>query len=786
MAASAEKKEAVKKVTTPRAKKVSKTEQSESGRGSGISLVIVESPTKAKTITKYLGKKFRVMASVGHIRDLPKSKLGIDLDHDFEPEYDVIKGKMKVVAEIKKAAREADHIYLAPDPDREGEAIAWHIDELLKPREMSRVYMHEITEKGVRAAMADPKSIDLKKVDAQQARLVLDRIVGYKISPLLWKKVQFGLSAGRVQSVAVRVICEREKEVLAFIREEYWSLDAKLQAKLPPAFSARLLQQNGETVTIPNQESSDSILRQLEGLPFIVSSVTTKERRKNPAPPFTTSSLQQEAVRKLGFTSKRTMAIAQQLYEGIAVAGEGATGLITYMRTDSVRVSPDFQKETAEWIEGKWGRDYRPQTPPIYKSKKMAQEAHESIRPTDVARVPDQIENDLTPEQYLLYKLIWNRFMASQMAPAVLDVTRIDIAAGEFLFRATGSVVKFDGFTVIYLERKEEKQEEEEEGLDGEKRLPRVEVGERLICTAFDPKQHFTEPPPRYNEALLIHDLEERGIGRPSTYAALISTIQDRKYVEKRENKFYPTTLGNMVNDLLMAHFAEVVDIEFTAKMEEGLDRVEEGEQNWVETVRQFYTPFSQSLEKAIVNMPDIKRQEIPTDEVCEKCGKGMVIKFGRFGQFMACLGYPECKTTKEIGGAEKSGSGPVPGEVTDIPCEKCGKPMKIKVGRFGRFMACSGYPDCKGTKPISTGVSCPEENCGGALVEKKTKRGKNFFSCSHYPTCKFAIWDRPVARPCPVCHAPFLVEKNRAGQFTVCCQKKECGYKEGAPAVSG
>jgi DNA topoisomerase-1 len=779
----AEKEEEPKKVKKPRSARSTKKKSvdGEKGGGGEGALVIVESPTKARTITKYLGKGFRVMASVGHIRDLPKSRLGIDLDHDFTPEYIVIKGKTKIVSEIKKAAKAANRVYLAPDPDREGEAIAWHIAQELGSDNLSRVYMHEITEKGVREAMAAPMAIDIKKVDAQQARRVLDRIVGYKISPLLWQKVQRGLSAGRVQSVAVRIICEREKEVLAFVREEYWSIDAKVSAQQPPAFSARLLERGGEAIAIPDQATSDAILRDLAGLPFVISSVITKERRKNPAPPFTTSSLQQEAVRKLGFTSKRTMAIAQQLYEGVTVTGEGAVGLITYMRTDSVRVSPDFQRETADWIQETYGPDYRPQTPPVYRSKKLAQEAHEAIRPTGVMRVPDRIQSNLTHEQYLLYKLIWNRFLSSQMNPAILDVTRIDIAAGDFLFRSTGSVVKFDGFTVLYLEKKEGKAEEEEEGLDGEKRLPRVSVGEALTCSAFDPKQHFTEPPPRYNEALLIHDLEEQGIGRPSTYAAIISTIQDRKYVEKLENRFHPTDMGNMVNDLLMAHFSEVVDIEFTARMEEGLDRVEEGEQNWVETVRQFYAPFSQSLERAMEKMPNIKRQEIPTDEVCEKCTKPMVIKFGRFGQFMACTGYPECKNTKEIAKGEKSAGGDAatPVEITSEACEKCGKPMKIKVGRFGRFMACTGYPDCESTKPISTGVSCPEENCGGALVEKKTKRGKNFYSCSHYPTCKFAIWDRPVARPCPVCHAPFLIEKNRSGQFTVACQKKECGYKE-------
>ncbi|MEK7702349.1 MAG: type I DNA topoisomerase [Nitrospirota bacterium] len=798
----ATKKQAANPEEAPPEKKKAPARKKSTGTSAsgGGGLLIVESPTKARTISKYLGKKFRVLASVGHIKDLPKSRLGINIEQGFEPEYIVIKGKTSVLKEIKKAAKEASNIYLASDPDREGEAIAWHIAEELKPLPVQRVLLHEITAKGIQEAMAVPGVIDIQKVNAQQARRVLDRLVGYKISPLLWQKVRRGLSAGRVQSVAVRVICEREKEVLAFIPVEYWTIDAKLQGTNPPAFLAQLIEQNGKKISINNQSESEAAVNAIGTLPFVVSAISTKERRKNPVPPFTTSSLQQEAVRKLHFSSKRAMMIAQQLYEGVAITGEGAVGLITYMRTDSVRISPDFQRETLEWIEGRYGREYRPASPPIYKSKKGAQEAHEAIRPTAVMREPDQISADLTREQYLLYKLIWNRFVSSQMNPAILDVTRVDIAVGEFTFRVTGSVVKFKGFTIVYLEGREEKEDEEDAGLEGEKRLPQLSVGEVLTRLELNQKQHFTEPPPRYNEALLIHDLEDRGIGRPSTYAAIISTIQDRKYVEKKENRFYPTQLGDLVNNLLVEHFSEVVDIEFTAQMEESLDQIErggtataesgtdvvaavEGNLDWVEVVRKFYDPFSKSIALAEEKMPDLKKQETPTDLVCEKCDKPMVMKWGRFGQFFACSGYPECKNTKQ---PDKNDATKVEVvlETTNESCEKCGKPMAIKRGRFGTFLACTGYPECKSTKAISTGVACPEDNCSGALVEKKTKRGKNFYSCNRYPDCKFALWDRPVARPCPSCKAPFLVEKFKAGETSVLCRNTDCGYKEAAGAA--
>ena len=771
--------------------KAAKTAKKASKVKKGKSLVIVESPSKAKTILKYLGKNFNVMASVGHVKDLPKSRFGIDIEHGFEPEYVVIDKKKKVLSELKKAAKEADKIYLAPDPDREGEAIAWHIAGELKSRngDVYRVLFNEITQKAIQKAMESPGIIDQKKVDAQQARRVLDRIVGYKISPLLWEKVRRGLSAGRVQSVAVRIICEREREVLAFIPKEYWTVDANLLGAIPPPFVARLIQQKGETIELANEAEAQAIVKALRPLPFMVSKVEKKERKKNPTPPFTTSRLQQEAARKLRFTPKKTMMLAQQLYEGVETQTEGAVGLITYMRTDSVRVSPDFQGETREWIGGKYGREYLPDALPVYKSKKGAQEAHEAIRPTSLQRDPEQIKNDLTKDQYLLYKLIWNRFVASQMAPAILDVTRVDIAAGEFLLRATGSVVKFPGFTVVYMEGREEgikrKDGEEEESaeqspVDGEALLPELSAGQRLTLQALDPKQHFTQPPPRYNEALLIHDLEEKGIGRPSTYATIISTIQDREYVSKREARFYPTELGNVVNDLLVQHFPEVVNVEFTAKMENELDEIEEGEKEWVETIRGFYEPFSKNFDKAQVEMRDVKREETPTDLTCEKCAKPMVIKWGRFGRFLACSGYPECRNTKEFVETANGIEIVEKETATDEICEKCSKPMVIKNGRFGRFMACSGYPECENTKAISTGVTCPETGCGGSLVEKRTRRAKVFYACANYPKCKFALWDRPISRPCPECDAPFLVEKrDRSGGVKVLCRNESCGYEE-------
>ncbi|HEX9112997.1 MAG TPA: type I DNA topoisomerase, partial [Nitrospirota bacterium] len=665
------------------------------------SLVIVESPAKAKTISKYLGRNYTVKASVGHIMDLPKSKLGVDIENDFEPKYIMIKGKAPVVKELKSAAKKADRILIATDPDREGEAIAFHVAETIsdsaKTQEIYRVLFNEITKKAILQAIEHPGKIDNNKVDAQQARRVLDRLVGYQISPILWQKVRRGLSAGRVQSVALRLICEREDEIKAFVPEEFWSLTAFLEGKLPPQFEAKLIKKDEEKLRVKNNDEVQQILTGLQGKAYVVSKVEKKERRRNPVAPFTTSKLQQEAGRKLGFTAKRTMGIAQSLYEGVDVGDEGAVGLITYMRTDSTRVGKEAQDEVRDFIAGKYGKDYLPEKPPVYASAKSAQEAHEAIRPTSVLREPDAIRQYLEGDQYKLYKLIWNRFVASQMNPAVIDQTSVDIKAGDYTFRASGSVVKFPGFMAVYLEEKPEDQAAEED--NEEAVLPLLVEGEALTLVKLDPKQHFTQPPPRYSEALLVKTLEEKGIGRPSTYAAIISTIQERDYVNKVENKFRPTELGVLVSNLLVSHFPVVMDVAFTAKMEEELDKIEEGQMQWVAAVRDFYTPFSESLEKAQAEMKDFKAEQTPTDIACEKCGKPMVIKWGRNGQFLACSGYPDCKNTKPFIRTESGAVEAAPEETTDEICPKCGSGMIVKRGRFGKFLACSRYPDCNYTQ---------------------------------------------------------------------------------------
>lgn len=772
----------------------------------GKALIIVESPAKARTIGKYLGRSYIVLASIGHVKDLPKSKFGVDVNQDFAPHYVVIRGKSKVLADIKKKAKEADKVYLATDPDREGEAIAWHIAEEVngKSGQVYRVLFNEITEASIKRALKTPGHIDIKKVEAQQARRVLDRIVGYKLSPLLWEKVQRRLSAGRVQSVAVRLICEREKEREDFRPEEYWTLSATLakaarpesldRAQDRPAegpFEARLQEINGREATIRTREEADRVLEALRGASYVVAAVEKKEKRRNPLPPFITSRLQQEAARKLRFTPKKTMTLAQQLYEGVELGKEGPVGLITYMRTDSTRVAAEAQTEARNFILERFSRDYLPETPNIYKTQKSAQEAHEAIRPTSLARDPESIKAYLDRDRYLLYKLIWNRFLSSQMAPALLEATRVDIKAGEHLFRANGTVVKFPGYTVLYSESRENgspagaaaPEPEAEEN----RQLPVLAEGERLTLVegegqGLQSKQHFTQPPPRYNEALLIKELEEKGIGRPSTYASIISTIQERHYVQKEEGRFKPTTLGLMVNERLVQHFPDVFDIEFTARMEEELDEIEEGEKNWVETVREFYDPFMKDLGEAEHKMEGLKGKEELTDIPCEKCGRNMVIKWGRHGHFLACPGYPDCKNTKEF---TKGEDGAVRilqrvAETTDEKCGKCGSPMVVKTGRFGKFLACSAYPKCKTTKPLALGVKCPMPGCGGDLVQKRTKKGRPFYSCTRYPQCEFALWDRPLNRPCPSCKAPFLVEKSsRQAGSTVQCRNEECGYRE-------
>ncbi|HYA31820.1 MAG TPA: type I DNA topoisomerase [Thermodesulfovibrionales bacterium] len=754
------------------------------------SLVIVESPAKANTINKILGKEFSVKASVGHIRDLPKKEMGVDVKKNFEPEYVVIPGKEKVIRELKKAAKEADAVYLAPDPDREGEAIAWHIAAVIadqrsktKNEKIFRVTFNEITERAVREAMKHPGRIDGKKVDAQQARRILDRLVGYGLSPLLWKKVRRGLSAGRVQSVAVKLVVDREREIEAFQKEEYWNIGLLLQGSVPPRFAARLFKYHGSLVInreaegkerflIKTSEDAARIAHEIKAQSLSVSKVERKERKRSPYPPFTTSTLQQEAARKLRFTAKRTMMLAQQLYEGVELGTEGSVGLITYMRTDSVRVAPEAQQEAKGHIEKKFGKEYVPEKPSMFKSRAGAQEAHEAIRPTDVNRPPESLKQFMSKDLYSLYSLIWSRFMASQMSPARLEQTTFIIENQEkgLEVRASGTVVRFDGFMALYTESKDEI-EEEEGGI-----LPLLKAGDALSLIEIKPSQHFTQPPPRYTEATLVKALEEKGIGRPSTYAAILSTIQERKYVHKVEGRFGPTELGVVVNDLLVDKFPELIDIGFTAKMEDELDSVEEGRMKWVEVVKDFYKPFSRDLTEATKSTERVKPADIPTDIVCEKCGMPMVIKWGRHGRFMACSGYPDCKNTRPLETQEPQAAA----QVTDEKCEVCGSQMVLKSGRFGKFLACSRYPECKTTKALSTGVKCPED--GGDIVERRTKKGRSFWSCSNYPKCRFATWSKPVPKKCPNCGADFLLGKrDRAGQSILFCYRKECGYEEKA-----
>jgi len=740
-----------------------------SGKGGVVakrSLVVVESPTKVKTIQKYLDSKYLVKASMGHVRDLPKSKLGVDEKKSFKPEYKVLPAKKKVLDELKKAASRAEALYIATDPDREGEAIGWHLaQELGLPKsKIYRILFNEITERAVRTAFQQPGKIDTNKVNAQQARRVLDRLVGYKLSPLLWEKVRRGLSAGRVQSVAVRLITERERQILAFVPVEYWSLHARLRGQVPPEFTASLKERQGRKAELATEADTMAVMTALHGQAWTVKAVTRGERRRNPAAPFITSTLQQEAGRKLHFTAKKTMMLAQQLYEGIALGDEGEVGLITYMRTDAVRISPEAQAEARAWVTERLGRDYLPENPPTYRAKKNAQEAHEAIRPTAVVREPKAIARFLRPDQLALYRLIWERFLASQMLPAVYDTVAADIVAGDCLFRAQGSTLKFQGFMAVYVESREESEAVPED--ENESIVPPLEIGEVLKLLGLDPKQHFTQPPPRFTEASLIKTLEEQGIGRPSTYAQILSTIQDRGYVHRERGTLFPTELGMQVNDLLVPHFPEVMDVEFTAQLEESLDKIEEGDADWVDTVGAFYKQFSRDLKSAGKTMDNIK-VGLETGEACPDCGKPLVKKFGRFGSFLACSAYPECKYTKDLsGGREKPADEP-----TDEVCPTCSKPMVIKHGRFGKFIACSGYPECKTTKPLTLGIACPEAGCDGQLVERRTRRGKTFFSCTNYPNCKFALWTRPLREPCPKCGAPFITERiGRGGKITRSC----------------
>lgn len=684
-------------------------------------LVIVESPAKARTLKKFLGRKYKVEASMGHVIDLPKSQFGIDVEKKYKPKYITIRGKGNVLKKLKTEGKKADKIFFAADPDREGEAISWHLMKALdiEESEPCRVEFHEITRNAVKEAFKKPRTIDKNRVDAQQARRVLDRLVGYNISPLLWKKInKKGLSAGRVQSVAIRLICDREQEIKSFVPEEYWSLTAELTpGKKKELFQAKFRGKEKTKIKLPDEKKVKEIMEELREVNYIVSNIKKRERKRNPAPPFITSTLQQDAAKRLGFTVRKTMSLAQQLYEGINIKKEGTVGLITYIRTDSIQVSATAREEAKQYILNKYGKDYYPPKPRMFKSRKGAQEAHEAIRPTSVFRDPQEIKDQLSRDQYRLYKLIWDRFVASQMSSAVFDIVTVDIKAFDYIFRASGSTLKFPGFLLLYNYPQEEKEEDT--------RLPELQEGQELKLLNLYPQQHFTQPPPRYTEASLVKTLEEMGIGRPSTYAPTIETVQARGYVIKEEKNLVPTELGQIVSELLKEFFPEIVDVEFTASMEEKLDLVEEGKTEWVEVIDNFYRPFQKTLQHAEREMEEVEIQDQESDEVCEKCGRNMVYKHGRFGKFLACPGFPECRNTKAL----------------------------LK----------------------ETGVKCPL--CQGDIVEKKTKKGRRFFGCSNYPRCEFVSWYRPVNEKCPQCGS-ILVEKKGRQRGVLECSNKECSFK--------
>jgi DNA topoisomerase-1 len=791
------------------------------------SLVVVESPAKAKTINKYLGKSYKVVASMGHIRDLPKSKLGVDVDEAFKPVYEPIPARKKVIKELRAAAKVATDIYVATDPDREGEAIGWHLAAELggKKRSVHRLMFNEITKQAIVEALKHPVEIDQRMVDAQQARRVLDRLVGYKLSPLLWDKVRRGLSAGRVQSIALKLVCDREHEIEQFNPEEYWHIFANLIGPVPPEFEAKLQKKNGKTVKVLNEAESKTIVEAVTNESFIVDTVGTKARKKQAAPPYITSKLQQASQMPV----KRTMMIAQQLYEGIELPGEDAVGLITYMRTDSTRVSGQALTDVREHIQSAFGEAYLPAKPNIYRAKKGAQDAHEAIRPTSMEYDPDRVKPHLTKEQFYIYRIIWNRFVASQMLPAIFDDTTVDINAGIYTFRIKGSVLKFKGWLSAYSKDVEDNSDSpgDQEGTHEDDEhtkglLPALNKGDTLSLKATRSEQKFTQPRPRFSEAMLVKELEENGIGRPSTYAAIIGVLQSREYVAKIEGRFKPTRLGRLVTELLLKSFDDILDVEYTKALEESLDKIEDGDADYQGTIASFYKKFEKDLERAKKAMPNIKVKGLPSDETCEKCkapmiikvgrfgmflacsaypdcentrelettepsqdeeaencencGKPMVVKRGRFGQFLACSGYPDCKTTRKIIETKQGLSAAKPDQLLEEKCPKCESQLVIKQGRFGEFTACSSYPTCKYVKLKSTGVSCPKD--GGDIVERKTRRNIPFFGCSNYPDCDFTLWKRPLAEACPKCKREYLVEKTtkRHGR-QVFCDNDECDY---------
>jgi DNA topoisomerase I len=747
----------------------------------GKSLVIVESPAKAKTVNHYLGEDYIVKASMGHVCDLPKKKLGVDVAADFQPTYQIIPEKKKVVADLLKAAKSSDRVILAADPDREGEAISWHLSTLIRDENpnITRAVFHEITKEGVEEAFRHLGTLDDNMIQAQQTRRILDRLVGYLISPLLWKKIGKGLSAGRVQSVALRLICEREKEIKAFQPEEYWTIAAELEAAVPPPFKAALDKIDGKKAKARNAEQAQAVVSACEKGPFVLEAIKVREKHRQPGPPYITSTLQQDAFRMLRFPVKRTMSIAQKLYEGLEIGELGQTGLITYMRTDSVRVSDQARAAAKAYIERVYSPAHVPAKPHLFKNPKKAQDAHEAIRPAHLDFPPERVKPFLRKEEYDLYRMIWNRFMASQMAAAVIEETEFEIAVRRaaapdaspqatgtvYGFKVKGEVVKFDGFLAAYPNGNGEKE-----------LLPKASEGETLKLLGLDSKQKFTEPPPRYTEGTLVKELEARGIGRPSTYAPIISTLQDRTYVVRDKGKFIPTELGMYVTDFLLKLFSDLMDYEFTAHMEEELDQIGDGERKWVDSLRDYYARLEKDL-KAGQDVEGVKGTGIPTEEKCPKCGKPVTIKDGRFGRFKACSGYPECKFRESLNKRES--------KLLDEKCPECGSQMAQKFGRFGPFVACSNYPKCKYIKKekAETGIGCPVAGCGGMILRRKTRRGKLFYGCSNYPKCTFATWDEPINRPCPSCGQKFLLKKHvMRGEPYLHCWNEKCAFKETLP----
>jgi DNA topoisomerase-1 len=748
-------------------------------------LIIVESPTKVRTLKNFLGDGYDIAASMGHIRDLPKTTLGVDIENDFQPTYRPIPEKKKTVSALKAAVASHGDVYLASDPDREGEAIAWHIAETLKLKSPRRIEFNEITRDAVMRALHHPGSIDPSRVLAQQARRVLDRLVGYKLSPLLWKKVRRNLSAGRVQSVALRLVVDREREISAFVPVEYWVVGATLTPDDDVnAFVATLVARDGNKFKPQNKDEAESAAQEIKRTNrFVVAEVKNRRVKRSPSPPFITSTLQQEAYRRLGYPAKKTMSVAQALYEGVEIASEGQVGLITYMRTDSVRLSKEATQAARAFIESRFGANYLPDQPNAYKSKRKVQDAHEAIRPTDLRRTPESLKDYLAPDLFKLYSLIWKRFVACQMTPAQLDLTTVDIDCGRYGFRASGSTMVFDGFTKVYAD---DKRADRENGADeDEGELPPLSKGDILRLLDLVCEQKFTQPPPRYTEATLVKALEERGIGRPSTYATIISTIKDRRYVDVVERKLKPTELGLVVTDFLVEHFPRVLDVAFTASVEADLDTIERGKLLWTDLLRGFYEPFSKKLEETERNAERVKIEPKETDQLCPNCGKRLVIREGRYGRFLGCSGFPECKTIIPIENAAGQPRQPKePPQETDERCPKCGSKMVIRQSRHGKFLGCSAYPKCRTTKSLpadgeTPALKCPEPGCDGQIVLKRSKRGRTFYGCNRYPECKFATWDTPLDEKCPQC-GWLLVEKKRKNALPVkACSAPDCEYEE-------